>query len=142
MCKRKAELTDEQKEALKSARREKRSAFLSRMVDEFKKIVLIALFPLFAGTIIWCLVLYTLKVTPSVSPTIPIAAMGFLSGAYFVYCSSAAKEKDSLNKNGLVKGKDGVISKAAETVSTIIKTATGNTTTTTTNQSDDDDAKG
>lgn len=142
MCKAKAKLTDEQKEELKCARREKRSAFLSRMVDEFKKIVLIALFPLFAGTIIWCLVLYTLKVTPTVSPTIPIAAMGFLSGAYFVYCSSAAKEKDSLNKNGLVKGKDGVISKAAETVSTIIKTAAGNTTTTTTNQSDDDDAKG
>ena len=142
MCKAKAKLTDEQKEELKCARREKRSAFLSRMVDEFKKIVLIALFPLFAGTIIWCLVLYTLKVTPTVSPTIPIAAMGFLSGAYFVYCSSAAKEKDSLNKNGLVKGKDGVISKAAETVSSIIKTVTGNTTTTNTNQTDDDDAKG
>ena len=142
MCKAKAKLTDEQEEELKCARREKRSAFLSRMVDEFKKIVLIALFPLFAGTIIWCLVLYTLKVTPSVSPTIPIAAMGFLSGAYFVYCSSAAKEKDSLNKNGLVKGKDGVISKAAEAVSTIIKTVTGNTTKTTTNQTDDDDAKG
>ena len=142
MCKQKEKLTDEQKLAKKIARREKRSAFLSRMVDEFKKIVIIALFPIFAGTIIWCMVLYTLKVTPSVSPTIPIAAMGFLSGAYFVYCSSAAKEKDSLNKNGLVKGKDGVISKAAETVSTIIKTATGNTTTTTTNQSDDDDAKG
>ena len=142
MCKAKAKLTDEQKEELKCARREKRSAFLSRMVDEFKKIVLIALFPLFSGTIIWCLVLYTLKVTPSVSPTIPIAAMGFLSGAYFVYCSSAAKEKDSLNKNGLVKGKDGVISKAAEAVSSIIKTVTGNTTTTTTSQTNDDDAKG
>jgi hypothetical protein len=145
MCKAKAKLTDEQKEELKCARREKRSAFLSRMVDEFKKIVLIALFPLFAGTIIWCLVLYTLKVTPTVSPTIPIAAMGFLSGAYFVYCSSAAKEKDSLNKNGLVKGKDGVIAKAAETVSTIIKTVTGNTTTATTtakDDSDDSDAKG
>jgi hypothetical protein len=145
MCKAKANLTDEQKEELKCARREKRSAFLSRMVDEFKKIVLIALFPLFAGTIIWCLVLYTLKVTPTVSPTIPIAAMGFLSGAYFVYCSSAAKEKDSLNKNGLVKGKDGVIAKAAETVSTIIKTVTGNTTTATTtakDDSDDSDAKG
>ena len=145
MCKAKAKLTDEQKEELKCARREKRSAFLSRMVDEFKKIVLIALFPLFAGTIIWCLVLYTLKVTPTVSPTIPIAAMGFLSGAYFVYCSSAAKEKDSLNKNGLVKGKDGVIAKAAEAVSTIIKTVTGNTTTTTTtatDDSDDSEAKG
>lgn len=145
MCKAKANLTDEQKETLRCARREKRSAFLSRMVDEFKKIVLIALFPLFAGTIIWCLVLYTLKTTPSVSPTIPIAAMGFLSGAYFVYCSSAAKEKDSLNKNGLVKGKDGVIAKAAEAVSTIIKTVTGNTTTTTTtatDDSDDSEAKG
>ena len=138
MCKKKEKLTDEQIEAIKCTRREKRSAFRSRMVDEFKKIVIIALFPIFAGTIIWCMVLYTLKVTPTVSPTIPIAAMGFLSGAYFVYCSSAAKEKDSLNKNGLVKGKDGVIAKAAETASTIIKTVTGNSTTT----ADDSDAKG
>ena len=142
MCKDKTKLTEAEKAELKIVRREKRSAFRSRMVDEFKKIVLIALFPLFSGIIIWCMVLYTLKTTPSVSPTIPIAAMGFLSGAYFVYCSSAAKEKDSLNKNGLVKGKDGVIAKAAEAVSTIIKTVTGNTTTTTTNQTDDDDAKG
>ena len=142
MCSKMTKLTEAEKAELKLVRREKRSAFRSRMVDEFKKIVIIALFPIFAGTIVWCMVLYTLKVTPTVSPTIPIAAMGFLSGAYFVYCSSAAKEKDSLNKNGLVKGKDGVIQKAAETVSTIIKTVTGNTTTTTTNQTDDDDAKG
>ena len=139
MCKDKTKLTEAEKAELKLVRREKRSAFRSRMVDEFKKIVLIALFPLFSGIIIWCMVLYTLKTTPSVSPTIPIAAMGFLSGAYFVYCSSAAKEKDSLNKNGLVKGKDGVIQKAAETVSTIIKTVTGNTTTTTTTATDDSD---
>ena len=142
MRKDKTKLTEAEKAELKLVRREKRSAFRSRMVDEFKKIVLIALFPLFSGIIIWCMVLYTLKTTPSVSPTIPIAAMGFLSGAYFVYCSSASKDKDSLNKNGLVKGKDGVIQKAAETVSTIIKTVTGNTATTTTNQTDDDDAKG
>lgn len=142
MCSKMTKTTEAERAELKLVRREKRSAFRSRMVDEFKKIVLIALFPLFSGIIIWCMVLYTLKTTPSVSPTIPIAAMGFLSGAYFVYCSSAAKEKDSLNKNGLVKGKDGVISKAAEAVSTIIKTVTGNTTTTTTNQADDDDAKG
>lgn len=133
-------LTPEEKEKLKVERREKRSAFLTRMVDEFKKVVLIALFPLFAGTIIWCLIMYANGVTPTVSPTVPIAAMGFLSGAYFVYCSSAAKEKDSLNKSGLIKGKDGVISKAAEAVSTIIKTVTGNTTTTT--ESDDSEAKG
>lgn len=135
-------ITPEQKKQRKAERREKRSEFLSRMVDEFKKVVLIALFPLFAGTIIWCLVLYAMGVTPTVSPTIPISAMGFLSGAYFVYCSSASKEKDSLNKNGFVKGKDGVISKAAEAVSTIIKTVTGNTTTTTTTESDDSEAKG
>lgn len=139
MCKAKAKLTDEQKETLKCARRSKRSAFLSRMVDEFKKIVLIALFPIFVGTIIWSMILYTNGTTPAISPTIPIAAMTFLSGAYFVYCSSAAKEKDSLNKNGLVKGKDGVIAKAAEAVSTIIKTVTGNTTTTTTTASDESD---
>lgn len=131
-------LTPEQKKQRKAERREKRSEFLSRMVDEFKKVVLIALFPLFAGTIVWCLVLYAMGVTPTVSPTIPIAAMGFLSGAYFVYCSSASKEKDSLNKNGFVKGKDGVIAKATETVASIIKAATG----TTASESDDSDAKG
>ena len=142
MFREKVQLTSEEKEAIRCARREKRSAFLSRMVDEFKKIVLIALFPVFVGTIIWSMILYTNGTTPTVSPTIPIAAMTFLSGAYFVYCSSAAKEKDSLNKNGLIKGKDGVIQKAAEAVSTIIKTVTGNTTTTTTTESDDSEAKG
>lgn len=109
------------------------------MVDEFKKVVLIALFPLFAGTIIWCLVLYTMGVTPTVSPTIPIAAMGFLSGAYFIYCRAASSDKDSLNKNGMVKGKDGLIAKAVEAASTIIKTVTGNTTTTTTTETEDSD---
>lgn len=144
MCKKRPKLTNEEKEVLRCARREKRSAFLSRMVDEFKKIVLIALFPVFTGTIIWSMILYTNGTTPTVSPTIPIAAMTFLSGAYFVYCSSAAKEKDSLNKNGLIKDKNGVIAKAAEAVSTIIKTVTGNTTTTTTTEaeSDDSEAKG
>lgn len=145
MCLDRTKPTAAEKAELKLVRREKRSAFRSRMVDEFKKIVIIALFPLFAGTIIWCLVLYTLKVTPTVSPTIPIAAMGFLSGAYFVYCKAATDDKKSLNDNGLIKGKDGVIAKSVEAVSTIIKTVTGNTTkttTTATDDSDDSEAKG
>jgi hypothetical protein len=123
MCKKREPRTDEQK----AERLKKRSAFLTRMVDEFKKVVLIALFPLFAGTIIWCLVLYAQGVTPTVSPTVPIAAMGFLSGAYFVYCSSASKDKDSLNKNGLIKTAGGAIKKIVSTVSTVVNGETTDT---------------
>lgn len=111
------------KEEKRAARREKRSKFLTRMVDEFKKVVLILVFPLFAGVIIWCMVLYTLD--SAVSPTIPIAAMGFLSGAYFAYCQSASKDKDSLNKNGLIKTADGEIKKAVSTVGEIVSSVTG-----------------
>lgn len=123
-----------------AAKRLKRSAFRSRMVDEFKKIVIIALFPLFSGIAIWCMVLYTLSVTPTVSPTIPIAAMGFLSGAYFVYCSSASKDKDSLNKNGLVKGADGLIKNAASSVASIISSITTTAESTTKNTEDSEDS--
>jgi len=139
MCRKKPKLTNAEKEEIKCARREKRSRFLSRMVDEFKKVVLIALFPLFAGTIIWCLVLYTMGVTPTVSPTIPIAAMGFLSGAYFIYCSSASKDKDSLNKNGLIKTAGGAIKKIVTTVSSVVN---GTTSDTETDEDSDEEAQG
>jgi hypothetical protein len=135
MCKRKQKLSEEQREA----RREKRSKFLSRMVDEFKKVVLIALFPLFAGTIIWSLILYTMGITPTVSPTIPIAAMGFLSGAYFIYCSSASKDKDSLNKNGLIKNAAGVIKKAVGSVSSVVSSVTSTSESTTEDSGDSDE---
>lgn len=154
MCKKKDKLTDEQKCALKVARREKRSAFLSRMVDEFKKVGFIATFVFCIIVITWCMTLYTLSlvcteltIIPSVATAlqiISVTAFGIIGTAFAFYCNAASRDKDSLNKNGLIKGKDGVIQKAAESVSTIIKTVTGNTATTTTasDESDDGEAKG
>lgn len=142
MCREKAKLTNAEKEALKHVRREKRSAFLSRMVDEFKKIILIVMYPTVVGFLVWEHIIYAKGTTPTFPSAITVALITGLFGTIIAYCITSYKEKDSLNKNGLVKGKDGVISKAAEAVSTIIKTVTGNTTTTTTNQSNDDDAKG
>ena len=139
MCKQKEKLTDEQKLAKKIARREKRSAFLSRMVDEFKKIILIVMYPTVVGFLVWEHIIYAKGVTPVFPSTVTVALITGLFGTIIAYCIASYKEKDSLNKNGLVKGKDGVIQKAAETVSTIIKTVTGNTTTTTTTESDDSD---
>ena len=142
MCREKAKLTNAEKEALKHVRREKRSAFLSRMVDEFKKIILIVMYPTVVWFLVWEHIIYAKGTTPTFPSAITVALITGLFGTIIAYCITSYKEKDSLNKNGLIKNKDGVIAKAAETVSTIIKTATGNTTTTTTNQSDDDDAKG
>lgn len=117
------------KEEMREVKRDKRSKFLTRLVDEFKKIVLIALFPLFAGVIVAAVVLYAVAIEPSMPASIPIAAMGFLSGAYFVYCTSASKEKDSLNKNGLIKGADGVIQKAVSSVASLVSSVTSGSTT-------------
>ena len=142
MCKQKEKLTDEQKLAKKIARREKRSAFLSRMVDEFKKIILIVMYPTVVGFLVWEHIIYEKGVTPTFPSTITVALITGLFGTIIAYCITSYKEKDSLNKNGLVKGKDGVIQKAEEAVSTIIKTVTGNTTTTTTTESDDSEANG
>ena len=155
MCKQKEKLTDEQKLAKKIARREKRSAFLSRMVDEFKKVGFIATFVFCVIVITWCMTLYTvslvcveLTILPSVATAlqiISVTAFGIIGTAFAFYCKAASDDKKSLNDNGLVKGKDGVIQKAAEAVPTIIKTVTGNTTTTTTtaaDESDDEEAKG
>ena len=142
MCKDKTKPTASEKAELKLVRREKRSAFLSRMVDEFKKIILIVMYPTVVGFLIWEHIIYAKGTTPTFPSAITVALITGMFGTIIAYCITSYKEKDSLNKNGLVKGKDGVIQKAAETVSTIIKTVTGNTTTTTTNQTDDDDAKG
>ena len=142
MCKQKEKLTDEQKLAKKIARREKRSAFLSRMVDEFKKIILIVMYPTVVGFLVWEHIIYANGTTPTFPSAITVALITGMFGTIIAYCIASYKEKDSLNKNGLVKGKDGVIQKAEEAVSTIIKTVTGNTTTTTTTESDDSEAKG
>lgn len=145
MCKAKVNLTDKQKETLRCARREKRSAFLSRMVDEFKKIILIVMYPTVVGFLVWEHIIYAKGTTPTFPSAITVALITGLFGTIIAYCITSYKEKDSLNKNGLIKNKDGVIAKAAEAVSTIIKTVTGNTTTTTTtatDDSDDSEAKG
>lgn len=142
MCKQKEKLSNEQKLAKKLARREKRSSFLSRMVDEFKKIVLIVMYPTVVGFLIWEHIIYAKGTTPVFPSAITVALITGMFGTIIAYCITSYKEKDSLNKNGLIKSKDGVIQKAAEAVSTIIKTVTGNTTTTTTTESDDSEAKG
>ena len=135
-------LTLEQKKQRKAERREKRSEFLSRMVDEFKKIILIVMYPTVVGFLVWEHIIYANGTTPTFPSAITVALITGMFGTIIAYCIASYKEKDSLNKNGLVKGKDGVIQKAEEAVSTIIKTVTGNTTTTATTESDDSEAKG
>lgn len=95
----------------KAKRRADRSAFLSRLVDEFKKVALIALFFVGVGFLVWTFILYSKGIEPTVSPTIPAALITALFGSYFAYCMAASKDKDSLNKNGLTKSNDGTISK-------------------------------
>lgn len=100
-------LTPEQK----TKRRADRSAFLSRLFDEFKKVAFIAFFFVGVGFLVWTFILYGKQVNPTVSPTIPVAIITALFGSYFSYCTAASKDKDSLNKNGLTKSNDGTISK-------------------------------
>ena len=135
-------LTPEQKKQRKAERREKRSEFLSRMVDEFKKIMVIYATLFVTGFLVWEHIIYANGVTPAFPSAVTVALISGYFTVIVAYCFAAYAEKNSLNKNGMVKGKDGVISKATETVANIIKTVTGNTTTTTTTESDDSDAKG
>ena len=139
MCKQKEKLTDEQKEMLKLSKHEKRSAFFSRMIDEFKKVMVIYATLFVTGFLVWEHIIYANGVTPAFPSAVTVALISGFFSVIVAYCFAAYKEKDSLNKNGLVKGKDGVIQKAEEAVSTIIKTVTGNTNTTTTTESDDSD---
>lgn len=135
-------LTPEQKKQRKAERREKRSEFLSRMVDEFKKIMVIYATFFVTGFLVWEHIIYANGVTPAFPSAVTVALISGYFTVIVAYCFAAYKEKDSLNKNGLVKNKDGVIQKAEEAVSTIIKTVTGNTNTTTTTESEDSEAKG
>lgn len=105
-------LSAKEREKLREKRREKRSAFLTRMVDEFKKVGFIAIFFVCVGTIVWCMILYGKGVTPTVSPSIPCAAFTILGAAFTFYCNAASKDKDSMNKNGMQKNKDGTVTKA------------------------------
>ena len=135
-------LTPEQKKQRKEERRLNRSLFATRLVDEFKKIMVIYATFFVTGFLVWEHIIYANGVTPAFPSAVTVALISGYFTVIVAYCFAAYKEKDSLNKNGLVKGKDGVIQKAEEAVSTIIKTVTGNTTTTTTTESDDSEAKG
>ena len=139
MCKKKEKLTDEQKEALKSVRREKRSAFLSRMVDEFKKIVLIATFFVVVGFLVWEHIIYANGTTPAFPPTVSIALITAFFGTYLTYCMSSTALKKSLNDNGMVKNKDGTFSKI---VSTVVNAFNNSTAKTTPDEADEGEAKG
>ncbi len=116
--------TEEERAEQREARRERRSAFLTRMVDEFKKVGFIAIFFVCVGAIVWCLILYGKGVTPTVSPTIPCAAFTILGAAFTFYCKAASDDKKSLNSSGLTKNKDGTISRiismAADTAATFV----------------------
>lgn len=129
-------LTPEQKKQRKAERREKRSEFLSRMVDEFKKIMVIYATFFVTGFLVWEHIIYANGVTPAFPSAVTVALISGYFTVIVAYCFAAYAEKNSLNKNGMVKGKDGVIVKATETVASIIKTVTG------ANESDDSDAKG
>lgn len=141
MCHKAAKLTEEEKEAFRCARREKRSAFFSRMVDEFKKVMVIYATLFVTGFLVWEHIIYAQGVTPAFPSAVTVALISGYFGVVVAYCFAAYAEKNSLNKAGMVKGKDGLITKAAEAVSTIIKTVTGNTTTGT-DDSDDSEPKG
>lgn len=112
-------LTPEQIDAKRAKRREKRSAFLSRFVDEFKKIGFICTVIFCMGAIVWCMILYTKGLTTPGLQVVASAAFVIIGTAFTVYCNAASKDKDSLNKNGLTKTSSGTIAKIVETVSTV-----------------------
>ena len=139
MRKKKTKLTDEQKEALKLVKHEKRSAFLSRMVDEFKKIVLIATFFVVVGFLVWEHIIYANGTTPAFPPTVSIALITAFFGTYLTYCMSSTALKKSLNDNGMVKNKDGTFSKI---VSTAVNAFNNSTAKSEAEEADDGEAKG
>ena len=106
------------KEEKRAARRAKRSKFLTRMVDEFKKIVLIVMFPTVVAFLAWEHSIY--QNGGDLPASIPVALISGLFGTIIAYCISSYKEKDSLNKNGLIKGSDGVIKKGVSSVASIV----------------------
>lgn len=136
MCKAKLKLTDKQKEELKRARRTKRSAFLSRMVDEFKKIILIVMYPTVVGFLVWEHIIYAKGTTPTFPSAITVALITGMFGTIIAYCITSYKEKDSLNKNNMVKNKDGTLSKIVSTVVNAVTNATAKS------DESDDEAKG
>ena len=115
-------LTPEQIKERKDNRRVARSAFLSRFVDEFKKVGFIWTVFFCMGIIVWGMALYTKGVTtPGIQVAIS-AAFVIIGTAFTVYCNAASRDKDSLNKNGLMKSSDGTISKIVAPIVEAAKT--------------------
>ena len=147
MCKDKTKLTEAEKAELKLIRREKRSAFRSRMVDEFKKVGFIATVVFCMSIIIWCMVLYTKSIVDSSSQIIASVAsglqivasvaFGIIGTAFTAYCAASTSAKKSLNDNNMVKNKDGTFSKIVSTVVNAVTNATAKN-----DESDDGEAKG
>ena len=139
MCSKWTKITEAERAELKLVRREKRSEFLSRMVDEFKKIVLIATFFVVVGFLVWEHIIYANGTTPAFPPTVSIALITAFFGTYLTYCMSSTALKKSLNDNGMVKNKDGTFSKI---VSTVVNAFSNSTTKSASDESDDGEAKG
>lgn len=103
-------------------RREKRSAFLSRMVDEFKKIIVIVAFVFVTVFLVWEHVIY--QSGESVPSAVPVALISGFFSSVVAYCIASAKEKDSLNKSGLRKTSNGMIEKIEKTENVVARIVT------------------
>ena len=136
MCKKNV-LTEEQCAEKREKRKQKRSEFLTRMVDEFKKIILIVMYPTVVGFLVWEHIIYQNGVTPAFPSSVTVALITGLFGTIIAYCITSYKEKDSLNKNGLTKGTNGVIQKVSEVVSNVVASVSG-----TKKTDEDSEAKG
>lgn len=123
-------------EEKRASRRAKRSAFFTRMVDEFKKVMVIYSTLLVTGFLAWEHIIYARGVTPAFPSAVTVALISGFFGVIVAYCFTAYKEKDSLNKNGLTKTTSGTIAKIVETVSTVATNLTPKTKTE--NPGDDD----
>ena len=122
MCRPKEKKVSSEELALrKAARREKRSGFLSRLVDEFKKIMVLYSTVFVTGFLIWEHSIYANGVTPTLPYAIPVALISGYFTVIVAYCFAAYKEKDSLNKAGLTKTSAGI----SKIVGTVIDAVSG-----------------
>lgn len=116
------EIDSKYKEERKLERRKKRSAFLSRMVDEFKKVMVLYASVFVTGFLVWEHIIYAQGITPAFPSAVTVALLTGFFGTIVAYCFASAKEKDSLNKNQLAKDKDGIIKKVSNVAETIVNT--------------------
>jgi hypothetical protein len=120
-------LTPEQIEEKRAKRRQTRSAFFSRMVDEFKKVMVIYATLFVTGFLVWEHIIYAKGVTPAFPSAVTVTLISGFFTVIVAYCFAAFLEKNSLNKNGLAKTSSGTIAKIVETVSTVAANLTQKT---------------